>query len=243
MGAAERSATDGVFKGIVKATDFQTPDGTSMMKNGKFDSKYLDLGGIVIDGETGNINFTSVGSITWGGNAPVKYQFSTSLSGPWHDTMQTNDKYRRDCISGTWGEAYQFRGTDGKNGTVNYDKVNQILKETYGITTTYITEGAIGSPVIQGAQIYGCEIYAGGLNGGQIIGLTSGGINIFNGGGERVLTIFGNDDAAKLTTGYNSLEVNAPFVYIDATDYITFSGLTADFTKVKEVKGIHATFA
>ena len=53
-----------------------------MMKNGKFDSKYLDLGGIVIDGETGNINFTSVGSITWGSNAPVKYQFSTSLSGP-----------------------------------------------------------------------------------------------------------------------------------------------------------------
>lgn len=227
----------------MKATDFQTPDGTSMVKNGKFDSKYLDLGGIVIDGETGNINFTSVGSITWGGNAPVKYQFSTSLSGPWHDTMQTNDKYRRDCIGGTWGEAYQFRGTDGKNGAVDYSRVNQILKETYGITTTYITEGAIGSPVIQGAQIYGCEIYAGGVNGGQIIGLTSDGINIFNGSGRRVLTISGDSETANLTTGYNRLDIIAPLVNIEASDSLIFSGLVADFTDVREVKGIHATFA
>lgn len=159
-------ATDGVFKGIVKATDFQTPDGTSMMKNGKFDSKYLDLGGIVIDGETGNINFTSAGSITWGNNAPVKYQFSTSLSGPWHDTMQTNDKYRRDSLDGgtTWGSAYQFRGTDGKNGTVDYNRVNQILSETYGITTTKIGESSIESPVIMGGEIYGAQMYANDFN-------------------------------------------------------------------------------
>lgn len=141
-------ATDGVFKGIVKATDFQTQDGTSMMKNGKFDSKYLDLGGIVIDGETGNINFTSVGSITWGNNAPVKYQFSTSLSGPWHDTMQTNDKYRRDSLDGgtTWGSAYQFKGTDGRPGSdANVPEY---------ITENYIGPTEIRSPTIKANDYY-----------------------------------------------------------------------------------------
>ena len=39
----------------------------------------------------GSINMSS-GSITWGGNSPVKYEFSTSMTGPWYDAMQANDK-------------------------------------------------------------------------------------------------------------------------------------------------------
>lgn len=142
-------ATDGEFKGIVKATDFQTKDGTSMLtKDGKFDSKYLDLGGIVIDGETGNINFTGAGSITWGNNAPVKYQFGVAATGPWHDTMQANDKYRRDSLDGgtTWGEPYQFKGTDGKNGSDA--RVPEYIKQTY------IDSVEIHSPTIKANDYY-----------------------------------------------------------------------------------------
>lgn len=110
--------------------------------------KRIDLGGIVLDGETGNINFTSAGSITWGNNAPVKYQFSTSLSGPWHDTMQANDKYRRDSLDGgtTWGSAYQFKGTDGRPGSdANVPEY---------ITENYIGPTEIRSPTIKANDYY-----------------------------------------------------------------------------------------
>lgn len=35
-------ATDGIFRGIVKARDFQTSDGVSMLNNGKWQTKYID---------------------------------------------------------------------------------------------------------------------------------------------------------------------------------------------------------
>lgn len=137
-------ATGGQFTGDVTAKNFYFNDGNSVRTlisktaNGSTvdfsDLDYIDLGGIVLDGKTGNINFTGAGSITWGNNTPVKYQFGTSLSGPWHDTMQANDKYRRDSLDGgtTWGAAYQFKGTDGKNGADGSDaKVPAYIQSTY----------------------------------------------------------------------------------------------------------------
>lgn len=173
-------------------------------KMSKFDLSdvdVIDLGGMILDGRPGStgIRFNP-------GYEPIKYQFSATAAGPWHDTMQANDKYRRDCIGGTWGEAYQFRGTDGKNGTVNYDRVNQILKETYGITTTYITEGAIGSPVIQGAKIYGGELYAGGGSGSFSM-MDEDGLKLYAGGVVK--------PKVKINVGYNGLD---PQVVLGAGD-------------------------
>jgi len=134
--------------------------------------KKIDLGGIVLDGETGNINFTGVGSITWGNNAPVKYQFSTSMSGPWHDTMQTNDKYRRDSLDGgtTWGTAYQFRGTDGRNGADGSDANVPDWVQAYTKTATYIDNQWVIAPNIAGGVITAlekmeaaCDFYVGNL--------------------------------------------------------------------------------
>ena len=70
----------------------------------------------------GSINLSD-GSITWGGKGPVKYQFSASTSGPWHDMMGANDKYRRDSLDGgtSWGAAYQFKGEDGRDGSDGAD--------------------------------------------------------------------------------------------------------------------------
>lgn len=92
----------------------------------------------------GNINM-SEGAITWGGNGPVKYQFATSISGPWHDAMAANDKYRRDSLDGgtTWGEPYQFVGTDGKNGV---DGSNATVPKY--ITDTIISKGVIEAPEV-----------------------------------------------------------------------------------------------
>lgn len=223
-------ATDGVFNGIVKATDFQTPDGKSMMTNGKFDSKYLDLGGIVIDGETGNINFTSVGSITWGGNAPVKYQFSTSLSGPWHDTMGTNDKYRRDSLDGgtTWGSAYQFKGTNGSDANV----------PAY-IQSTYIDATKVESFQIRGNKIEAlCPPTSGSSND---IGFMLTGD--FNKDTLNYLQIYAEDTGDMPTTVFTSQSLCAAqwdFLETSVCGLVNFSG---DVNFTGNVYGITATFA
>ncbi len=85
-------ATGGDFTGTVKATDFLAKDGTSMMTNGKFNSRYLDLGNIQIDGDTGDItmtgdinmgsasNITMGGDITLGGNITLGGTISWSTA-------------------------------------------------------------------------------------------------------------------------------------------------------------------
>lgn len=109
-------------------------------KMSKFDLSdvdVIDLGGMILDGRPGStgIRFTP-------GYEPVKYQFSTSASGPWHSDMSANDKYRRDSLDGgtTWGEAYQFRGTDGRPGS-------DATVPKY-ITETIISKGVIAAPQI-----------------------------------------------------------------------------------------------
>lgn len=166
------TATDSFIEGTVQAKIFKLWNGQSLVdlidEAGKIKGDWLNLMGLTIINKAGDVVLTiSEDGIRWSSKtSPVKYQFSANSTGPWHDTMQTSDKYRRDSTDGgaTWGSPYQFKGTDGtngKNGSVDYSRVNKILKETYGITTTYITDSSIGSPVIRGAEIYGGKIYAG----------------------------------------------------------------------------------
>lgn len=177
-------ATSGSFYGAVQAESFKLWDGRDMVdlidEAGKINKGWLNLMGLTITNKNGDtVLQISEDGIRWAGTtSPIKYQFGASSTGPWHDQMQSSDKYRRDSLDGgtTWGDPYQFRGTDGQNGTVDYSRVNQILKETYGITTTYITDGAVGSPVIQGAQIYGGTFYCGSRGGFQL--RSSGGSDI-----------------------------------------------------------------
>lgn len=124
----------------------------------------IDLGGMILDGRDGStgIRFTP-------GYEPIKYQFGVAANGPWHETMAANDKYRRDSLDGgtSWGSPYQFRGTDGANGVVNYNRVNQILADTYKITQTQIDGTSIESPTIKGGEIYGGKIYGGEIYAGE----------------------------------------------------------------------------
>lgn len=135
-------ATDGNFTGDVYARNFYFQDGDDVKTlldeaTKEFDLSSLnkiDLGSIVIDGTTGSINFAGAGSITWGSNTPVKYQFSISINGPWHDTMQSSDRYRRDSTDGgqTWGSPYQFVGKDGEDGADGSDaEVPDYIRQTY----------------------------------------------------------------------------------------------------------------
>lgn len=230
-------ADSGKFTGDVYANNFFFKNGDDVRKlideAGKVDFSdmtRIDLGGIVIDGETKNINFTDAGSITWGSNGPVKYQFSTSISGPWHDTMQSADKYRHDSLDGgkTWGSAYQFRGTNGANGS-------DANVPSY-IKSTYIDSVTIKSPTIEANEF-------------NIVPPDSG----FIGGS---FNLYGNE-SAKL---YHFLQIGygldpAPYIKFWSPEhskalwdfenthlsgYVQFTG-TADFSSA-DVTGIKARF-
>lgn len=90
----------------------------------------------------GNIYMT--GDITWG-KGPVQYKFAPAMTGPWHDTMEENDKYRRDSLDGgtTWGHPYQFKGEDGRDGMNGSDATVPAY-----ITQTVISKGVIQAPTI-----------------------------------------------------------------------------------------------
>ena len=154
---------------------------------------------------SGNINL-SQGHITWGNNAPTKYQFS--IDGvSWHDTMQSTDKYRRDSIDGgtTWGAAYQFVGTDGRNGSDGSDA--NVPSWVKSMTSTYINNQWVISPNIAGGNItalnkmeatcdfhVGNNIYLGDVNndGRSIIFSSNASITNTPGTGELSLSAFGN---------------------------------------------------
>ncbi len=200
----------------------------------------------------GDINMQG-GSIFWGDSFPYKSQFASSQDGPWHSTQQEGDKYRRDTYDGgkTWGDPYQFVGTDGRNGvngsdaSVTFSNVMHALQLAAANQTTFITADELGAPTIYGAKIYGAEIYAGGVGqkGGQIIGLTDTGMTVYDGGGERVLRIFSDSGMANLVTGYNTLRLNCPYMSIEATTALSFHGQIVSFNDVDEVTGLHLRFS
>ena len=131
---------------------------------------------------------------------------------------------------------------------MTYDNMLKALQKAEATKTSFITADEIGAPTIYGAKIYGAEIYAGGVNekGGQVIGLTDGGINIYDGSSiaNRVLTISkGNDGDAHILTGHNFLHISTPALEIEATNEIAFDADIINFSKVNEIIGLHATFA
>ena len=196
----------------------------------------------------GDINMQG-GSIFWGDNFPYKSQFAASPDGPWHSTQQEGDKYRRDTYDGgkTWGEPYQFVGTDGTNGSdasVTFSSVLGALQLAAASKTTFITADELGAPTIYGAKIYGAEIYAGGVDqkGGQIIGLTDTGMAVYDGSGGQVLRIFSEDGKANLVTGFNTLRFNCPYMSIEATTSLAFHGQVVSFNDVDEVTGLYLRF-
>lgn len=180
-------AESGEFNGIVKAQDFLLPSGDSMVSilndDGKIKGDWLDLMGINIKNNAGDTVMTiDQGGVRFGtGFSPVMYQYSVDGTS-WHDTMSANDKYRRESYDGggTWAPGYQFKGTDGKNGAngsdgvVDYSRVNKILKDVYGISTTEITGDSVSSAYIYGANIIGGNFYCG-SNGGFQLKSQSGG--------------------------------------------------------------------
>ena len=170
--SGELSAASGNFKGVVQASDFLDKSGKSMLTSdkSKFDSNYLDLGNIQIDGTTGNITMTGSinlqGNITWGtGSSPVRVlygrssyatptspysSYPSSSSSGWHKSLSVAyDYYASYSYDGgnTWTSAMQIQGKDGRDGydgedgrDANVTRGN-IAKALYENSSDYYDDG------------------------------------------------------------------------------------------------------
>lgn len=257
---------NGTFNGVVRAQDFQLPSGDSVVSvlnsQGQIKGDYIDAKGINIkDPATGEtVLYMDATGIHWAAKySPIKYQYASSTSGPWHDTRSANDEYRRESTDGgtTWSDGIKFVARDGRNGNdanVTFDNMLKALQKAESIKTSFITADAMGAPTIYGAKIYGAEIYAGGIDekGGQILALTDRGVQVLNGMGDNVLTIHETDGGAEIASGFNYLTLNSPYINIgrNKSDITFFRGSQVDFTNVQEVdftdvktKGLHVTLA
>jgi len=134
------------FKGLQEGTT--TIDG-ACIKTGTISADRLSLTGAITFEDLADDAKTAID------NAAPKYQYSVNGSSAWHNEMLTTDYYRRESTDGgaTWGAAYQFRGTNGKDGS-------DANVPSY-ITSTKITKTTIESPAISGGSISGTDIFGG----------------------------------------------------------------------------------
>lgn len=134
-------ATDGKFEGIVQASDYQDPSGKSMLTNGKFGAEYLDLKGITIRNDNGDVTFSvdSDGHVQIGAGAIDdldKYALKTELP------TSTSD-LKNDSGFASYSDVTTYIANQGYqtasgvvsiiNGTVTADFVNAL-----GVTALYL---------------------------------------------------------------------------------------------------------
>ena len=228
----EIQATKGTFSGTIKAA---TLDGRLVggATGGALEGISLNIGdGNFIVDTGGNVSMAgsinlSGGTITWGQNGPVRYQFSTNGTSGWHETMTANDKYHRDSLDGgiTWGQPYQFRGEDGKDGSDGSDAT----------VPKYITETVISKGVIEAPQINATKfgIYPSSAS-------TSGSLSLYGDfGGKQYemfeLSYFAGDDARVVFDSPANAFASWDFGQTYFNGQVDFSNAT--------VYGITATFA
>lgn len=115
-------AKGGTFEGKIYAEDLvvklaEGGEASFLRDDKKINSNYLDLGGIIIDGENGNISikeggsvdFSGAGTINFGSHMKPTYQFSpTGLPDSWHDApQQETDMFARPVYAdGSTGQPF-----------------------------------------------------------------------------------------------------------------------------------------
>lgn len=144
-------AVTGEFSGVVDARQFKL-DGIDIsnifeaQKDG--DTNYLKIGQITINGTDGSIMWDTITS-----NSPIAYMYNTVPSDIGaHADPTDSDLYRKERFGGgAWGDWYQFRGTDGKNGSPGRD--GKDFSGYNWITQTKISGQSIESPTISANEV------------------------------------------------------------------------------------------
>lgn len=136
-------------------------------------------------------DLTLSGTVKWEmKNSPVKTQYSKDAK-TWHDEQISGFKYMRMTFDGgkTWTNATQVVGEDGSSASVTFAQVNSTLgnlfKKKQSGDPSELTSVYLYSPSIWGAQIYGCEIFAG-IGSNSYSQMTESGFDVLVNGGRKV---------------------------------------------------------
>lgn len=227
--------------GIIKAKDFMLPSGDSMVSvlnnKGQICGDHIDARGLSIVDDYGRdvLQIDKTG-IHWSQEySPFKFQYAISQAGPWHDTPNANDEYRRESCDGgrTWSAGIKYIAKDGTNGrpgsdaSVTFDNIKSALQKASGVSSAYLTMDELGAPEIYGGKIYGGQIVGGSILGGAFYNDSGNArlelVDPLSGGSWGGLTLYGGHDGdRKLFEVYDS-----------DMDSVSLSGGGAHFMTVK----------
>lgn len=213
----ELVAATGTFTGVVRASDFiSSVTGQSMMSNGKFTSKYLDLYGLTITNvNTGETTFavSSTGVITINGKITMAAGSTINWSTVTNQNLSDNPAYSLASTANSTANKARSEAADAYDeaeaayarAQSAYTKANSISIPSY-IKSTYIDQTTIRSPVIEGGEFYGGEFNV-------IAGSSYGSFNLYGPYGSTRYHMF--------TISY--YEGDAPYIdiYSPCSGYIT----------------------
>ncbi len=166
--AGTLAGAKGTFGGVVQAEDFLDSYGNSMMNGTKFSSKYLDLYGLTITNKsTGTVTFKVDGSsrqVTINGKVIMGAGSSINWATVSNSNIESNPAYSLAGDAKTlandayeWAElAYSAAARAHAEASKAYKMADSIEMPSY-ITSTYIDQTTIKSPVIEGGEFYGEE--------------------------------------------------------------------------------------
>lgn len=146
---------NGTFRGTIQAQRYLDSSGNDMMSGGKFKSDYLDLHGITIRDNNGNVSFqvSRYGDVTIGGTVSGKITMGPGSSIDWSTVGNMNLDYN---------PAYSLADSAWDKAAIAQNDVNSLSKYVYDldipklpgyIKNTYIDATKIQSPTIEGNSI------------------------------------------------------------------------------------------
>ena len=179
--AGELIAATGTFTGVVRASDFVSSlTGQSMLKDGKFTSKYLDLYGLTVTNpSTGQTTFaiSSTGAVTVNGKVTMGAGSTINWAQVTNTNLNSNPAYSlASSASATANQASADADDAYDLADAAYKKATSIKMPDY-IKSTYIDATTIMSPTLMGASIYFGE---GGVTGSLTRGYGNDGQNWTN---------------------------------------------------------------
>lgn len=151
-------AAEGEFRGVVRASDFVSSiTGQSMLKDGKFTSKYLDLYGLTVtNSSTGQTTFavSATGAVTINGKVTMGAGSSINWAQVSNTNIDSNPAYSLASTANSKANQAASDAADAYDlADAAYEKALSVKVPDY-IKSTYIDATTIMSPTIMGAEIY-----------------------------------------------------------------------------------------
>ncbi len=211
-------AVTGDFQGIVRASDFQDRSGRSMMDGYKFTSDYLDIRGLTVRNNYGQVSFQvdRSGAVTINGNITMGRGSVIDWSEVSNQYIDQNPAYSKA------EQAISDADDAWRKASDAYDLAEMNTLPSY-IESTRITSTTIESPEIYGGSFYGNEFNI-------IAEGRSGALNLYGSYASRAYHMLAIDYYEGTAPEVNIYSPASAYITIgDRSGLVSFEG-TVDFS-------------